>query len=311
MSAINGLISKPQQIQEEDQIKISVRFRPMIGEKNRKDELTKELESLANPQIITWFMGRASLREDWFKCLSEEFIDAIRKVSTTTSKIYLYDIAKWQSSKSDPTREYTSAEFKRIKDLKQSDIVCLNSGEFFKFLKSYTLKDKESTNFINYINDIIWKERPFIWDISLKKSKVTPPKNTTLSQWCGNWPILKNILNQKVDLTYSGLQYLEGYFLIQKMIKDLINSKKASDEINLVFLLPNDEINYYLDDDKSFEKDVKNMLAKQNLVSSNMKITITFIPFNWENDLSKRPYLFNSEKPLTIKNMSDLDILKV
>ncbi len=117
---------------------------------------------------------------------------------------------------------------------------------------------------------------------------------------------LKNYVNG----SYSSLRYLEGYFLIRKILEE--NKFKPGDDINIVFLLPNNENHYYKNEDDlgSFEKDVYEMLRIEKPSFSKSRITITFIPFEWNengNDLEDAlPYKSKSGKPIIENNNLEL-----
>ena len=306
MSTISKIKRGPLFIKEDEQLKLFVQFCPII---QSKEQLRAKIQQLSNPQVITWFLEK-ELRIDWFKYLRDDLIAPIRAESKCGNPtFFLYDLGKWLllNQKCDKTKLRISSKTQKIKDLECPDIKFLYSADFFQFLKSNSLELKD------YVNDVLWEKRPFIWKINTKKiAKKLPRSNITVKEsFRGkNEPLLENILESSVNGSYSGLRYLEGYFLIRKILEE--NKFKSGDDINIVFLLPNNEDQYYKNEDdlKSFEKDVLEMLRIEKPSFTKSQITITFIPFEWNengNDIEDAlPYKSKSGKPIIENNNLEL-----
>lgn len=282
---------------EKREVEISVRFRPMI---DSSEQLAEEIKGLTNPQVITWFLGRKGLRKDWFLYCRDNLINTVRKVAKS-STFFLYNLGKWSNLKSTSIDKKTptgSKVVKRINSLSCSDIICLDSALYFRFLK-----ECNSLEMVKYANDDMWN-RKFIW----MKSASFTASGVSIEDSLGKSPLLQAIGNKDVNNAYSGLQYMEGYFLVQEILRRNISTE--SDELDLVFLLPNDEYRYYYDESRSFEKDVCEMLMKQEDILLNSKISITFIPFQWGKSLNERPYLSDG-MPVKGEGLKLLDTLKV
>lgn len=268
--------------EKKKELEISVCFRPMI---TSSEQLTEEMKGLANPQVITWFLGRKGLRKDWFLYCRDSLIYTVREIAKSCT-FFLYDLRNWANLKStsiDKTMSTGSKVVKRINSLSCSDIICLDSARYFQFLK-----ECNSSEMVAYVNEVVWK-REFIW---LKSSSFSS-SGVSLEDSLGRSPLMEAIKGVDVNNAYSGLQYMEGYFLVQEVLKRSASTDFG--ELNLVFLLPNDEYRYYDDESKSFEKDVREMLMKQEDLPSNGKIRIIFIPFQWGESLNERPYLSDCE----------------
>ena len=67
---------------------------------------------------------------------------------------------------------------------------------------------------------------------------------------------------------------------------------KTSNDFQLVFALPNDEADYYRDEEDSFRKDVAFLIEKQfgHCFIENLNIDIQFLSFNYGDQLKSRPY---------------------
>lgn len=92
----------------------------------------------------------------------------------------------------------------------------------------------------------------------------------------------------KLDCThsYSALQYIEGLYLVEKLVQEAVNA--GTREVNLIFALPDDEWKYYFDNSNSFLQDVKNLLgSKLGDKIADKKINIEFCTFTYGD---KRPY---------------------
>ncbi|NGX27865.1 MAG: D-alanyl-D-alanine dipeptidase [Candidatus Anoxychlamydiales bacterium] len=281
----------PLNIKEDDQLKLLVQFRPII---KSKKQLIDEIQQLSNPQVITWFIEK-ELRVDWFKYLRDDLIRPIRdEPKCGDPTFFLYDLEKWLllNQKCDKTKLRISSKIQKIKNLKCPDIKFLYSADFFQFIKSNSQELKK------YINDVIWEKRFFIPKASAQKLAKEPPRS-----------------NISIKKSYSTLRYLEGYFLIRKILEE--NKFKPGNSINIVFLLPNDEDLYYKNEDnlKSFQKNVCEMLRIEKPSFTKGQITIRFIPFEWnEKDIAledARPYKLQAGKDIiTNDNLELLTSLK-
>ena len=269
----------PLDIKEDYQLKLLVQLRPII---KSKKQLIDEIQQLSNPQVIIWFIEK-ELRVDWFKYLRDDLIGQVRdEAKCGDPTFFLYDLEKWQllNQKCDKTKLRISSKIQKIIDLKCPDIKFLYSADFFQFLKNNSQELKDN------VNNIIWERRPFIPKIRAQKLvKETPRSNISIKK------------------SYSALRYLEGYFLIRKILEE--TKFKPGDDINIVFLLPNNEDQYYknADDLKSFQKDVCEMLRIEKPSFTKGQITITFIPFEWRENAG------NTEKTLPYKPKAGENII--
>lgn len=283
---------------EIEEIDVSVQFFDQI---QSEEDLEEAIKGLTNPQVIIWFLDRMGLKQKWLDYCSNDLISTIRKVSESCT-FFLVDLRNWMKLKrkglDSSTKVTTSRVIDEIKKLNCSDVKCLDSALFFQFLK-----ECNSDEMLEYAKDVMLK-REFIW----MKSKSFKPSGVSINESLGGCLLLEDIYEMDTAKSYSGLQYVEGYFYIQEIISR--NASSESDDVDLVFLLPNDEYLYYQDESKSFEEDVRNMLMKQGNISSNKKIRITFIPFKWGDEVRERPYLLKNGIPIKKGKLEFLETLK-
>lgn len=279
MSVITNMV--PQTLWEDRGNALSVRYCPMVGS---KEELAGAIEELSNPgvQVITWFLGRKGLRKDWLLYCRDDLMNVVREVAANCF-FYLYDIRNWANLANpsiDRTKIQGSKVTARIRRLAPGDICCLDSASYFQFLK-----DCNNERLIDYTNSVLWK-REVIWE----KSENMPLSGVSIEDSLGSSQLLEGIRKRDVLGAYSGLQYLEGCYLIQKVIERCADSD--SPRLDIVFLLPNDEYEFY--DSGGFENDVRELICRQ-YGELNKPVTISFIPFLWGNDVKERPYLSDDE----------------
>jgi hypothetical protein len=88
---------------------------------------------------------------------------------------------------------------------------------------------------------------------------------------------------------YSALQYLEGCYLVDEVVRDALQNNDLP-EISIVFALPNDEWKYYQSDDNGFATDLTPILQQSFGSSLDGKvIRVYFWTFRY-NQGRGRPY---------------------
>lgn len=276
--------------EERNRLRVEVNFRPLVS---TTEDLSREVADLSNPQIVTWFM-KQGLKKEWLTFCRDNLLKPCRE--STSPAFVFYNLCNWgnlRNTKVDKTTAKGSKIIKRLDRLNCRDIRCLDSALFFQYLKRCN-----TPAVVEYTNSVIWK-REFIW----KKSERMPSSGISLERSLGRAVMLDSVKERDVSKAYSALQYMEGIFLVIEMIRQC----PQDEEIDLVFLLPNDEVSYYVDGSASFQKDVEEMLLRSGV--GNKKITITFLPFQWGKNIKERPYLCKSTS-VKGEGLALLDTLK-
>jgi hypothetical protein len=98
-----------------------------------------------------------------------------------------------------------------------------------------------------------------------------------------NW--LKDV---DVSDAYASLQYIEGFYLVREVVKKALEKRQA--QINVAFVLPNDESKYY----REFPLDVQKVLPMWfGTALDKVEVKIYFKCFKY-GEVDERPYLGNS-----------------
>ena len=134
--------------------------------------------------------------------------------------------------------------------------------------------------------------------------------------------------------SYSTIQYLEAFFLIETIIQQHL-TRNPTQDIQIALALPNDETKYYWDKTQAFQQDLEFfILHRFPHLLEDIKISVTFFPFEYGNALYQRPYnapgkvykkselsyqdivdyrssIENLEKPTTPLLVSSIDLPKI
>ena len=107
-------------------------------------------------------------------------------------------------------------------------------------------------------------------------------------------PLLQSFSDVDTSKCYSALQYVEGCFIVQTILENLFYNQAGSclRDINIQFVLPNEEYRYYFDLNSTFQKDVHHMVVCicRMLGIDSVSINIEFLAFPFGDNFLKRPY---------------------
>lgn len=263
------------------------------------------IESIQNdipdPQIILWYSGESGLKErgaTFYKNIFNSFLNK------EMYHFHLYDLEAWKAlrnSKASVVKKgaYTTS----INKASLAHFSAIGSHKFFKYIK-----DANSDNLKNYVNTSILDNK-FIFSSSIDRVK----SNLSLKQALRSDDSLMSSLNElDTALAYSPLQYLEGLFLVNHIVKKSLELNKSS--VNIVFLLPNDEAKYYKDDLVLLNQNIDKVLELDEERGylpglNDCKITISFMFFEYGNSLSERPYISREKSDKLIKPNKVLDYI--
>lgn len=269
---------------EDIDVKVSVEFFQAIENSNQFDERFQEISDTRSFRVITWFIGEERLDRKWRKLLAGEFLPSFRSCFGSIDFIF-YCLGNWMNLKNKEierdvencsTKGYETVQ--SIKSLNIKDISFIDSSSFFSFVKTCSCSET-----INYIANQVFT-RNFIWS----RSQDRTPIDVKIYELLGDCPMLRSIDNRDINQSYSALQYVEALYLIEKAILT------ADDPCDIIFFLPNDEYQYYLDEENSFQQDVANYLKLRGIDLSE-NLNILFVPFLWGDGGRQRPYKSNGK----------------
>ncbi|MFH1831863.1 MAG: hypothetical protein ABH827_03595 [bacterium] len=281
---------------------------------NLCDQIQKLKKS--DPQIIIWYSGQEGLSQRCSDFYKENLFKPIQKnYKQDQFCIYPYDLSAWKGL-SKTNISLTKTYCNRESDI---NITPVFSCDFFKYL------EKAQDTELETLQEILKQE--FIWQKSTKS-----PKNTITLRDLQEPYSPKSLQDlQDIDTAkiYSALQYLEGLWLTKTILKKNLNfadrSQESDDtpEINIIFLLPNDELEYYqskLENTISFKYDLNKLISSDTeLKNQDFNLTISFQNFSYayrytkstttNNPFSLRPYVLYSGEKIIVTPKQNLDLL--
>lgn len=270
-----------------------VKFKPS---ENGLSQVTQNiLKEISNPTIVVWYGGEDGLTTRNKDFYEKNLITSLKQVNTSPKnrkpfQLYLYDLNGWNILKGQEQSPSIPLE-SIIQDCKYNNTQSISSQEFFQWLCAFNQEQIDAASAI--------LNRPFIWKKSdeyyNKKIKMNQNQlyKKTLSQVIDieNYPNeFKQYFEAKDNvLIYSALQYLEAFFITQKL------SQSESSEIrNIVFLLPGDEYTYYTDKTNkrcaALQDDLNIFFAKSSSTIP-QQLQLYFYSFKYLHDGCTRPYL--------------------
>lgn len=243
-------------------------------------EIVEQLEKLSSPQIIMWYIGIYGLKKQSVDFYREELIYPIFS-KNPTAFFWLVDLTAWGAFKNSkvPISRF-SCHATKLNERIDKRIKCIKSSDIFNKMQSI-----DDSILIQYFKKALL--RKFVWAVSnnAKDSQLTI--RDIFNNYC---PLLSDFFDCNLGKSYSMLQYLEGCLLIDEIIHFLCKNK-FNDEVEISFVIPNDEIKYYQGQINYFQMDVNYLINFYKLnISFLRKVNIKFLAFNYGNSIENRPY---------------------
>ena len=242
------------------------------------EQVVAKVSQLSNPQVIIWYIGSRGLRKAGIE-FYKNFIISPLLASNKGLTFWLVDLTAWGAFKDSRCSIQSFSCCCNVIENAHSQIKCIKSSEIFKKMQQIS-----DNNMLNYFKKAL--SRNFI----CQASKHFPNENIRTGDiFSNNCPVAFDIYDFDASKSYSILQYLEGCLLVDELfVKQLKNN---ANEIQLVFALPNDELKYYKDNERSFQKDITFIISKHsNLNINNINLEIIFLGFKYGLELQDRPY---------------------
>lgn len=262
------------------------------------EKVVKNLASIEGPvDVYCWYEGRRGLLETCTKFMKDSFFEPIFKAKKD-AKLWLYSLRGWQF------KDYTLLKMpdstpigEVINRVNRTAFECIYSFSFFRFCVQ-AAKDNELYAFV--MEELPKKE----WLINL--SKEFGFAFIDVSTYFDNQSSLFDCFKEwDVQIAYSCMQYMEGYYLIQESVKRALSS--GDKKIEVAFLLPRGEEEYYKENFYSeFRSDIERMLSLQfKEALTGIEVTISFLIFKFGNGTSK-PYYNTWSRLIREKEISSL-----
>ena len=244
------------------------------------EQVIQEISQFSFPQVILWYIGCRGVRingiEFYRDCLIKPLLAKHPNI-----KFWLMDLTAWGAFKTPSCKVNNfSSSCNTIDSLDKFGIQCIKSSEIFKRMQSI-----DSEEVIKYFRKALARE--FISKPSLHHSNI----NIRLGDiFCEQCHIICEYYNYDASKAYSILQYLEGCLVVEYIFLQQMANQKS--DIEIVFALPNNELDYYKDDAQSFKMDVQFLIetiCKENGVN-NINLSIKFMGFKYGSCRNDRPY---------------------
>ena len=246
-----------------------------------------------HPNFIVWYIGPYGLKQSTVEFYRDNIFSKI--ISTYPKfKIWLVDLTAWNILKS---RQFTyirdSSFSDKIENFENLNIGVIRCSKIFSAINSC----KHNTESFQLKKEIL--NRPSTWE----KSSSFPLSGISINSIFPEGTVLNELLYD-IDTSkcYSTIQYLEAI----QMVTEIVNEQRHFQNlIEIVFLLPNDELLYYNHTDSDFSDDVKRSLLSQiNQDHPPLKVSIQFISFDFGDTLSCRPYIAHQSPKELKKNFN-------
>lgn len=259
-----------------------------------------EIAKLANPQVILWYIGPQGFKEEGANFCR----DRVRNMLKLPNKpeCYLYDLTAWGAfAEIERTINEVNANVNVINDFAIERLRCFPSQDILQ-----SMQKEENGKIVKYVQDIV-SQRSFIFKASENQDPVNKTVLEVFNGCCpmlnGYCPILQGREKVKTEIlkldaakAYSAVQYIEGLYLVERMIKECL--RKGLPEINIVFALPENEWKYYQDSSQSFFADLAVFLKERfGKVLLGKTVNVMFYTFSCP---PKRYYLAGNKTIWTI-----------
>lgn len=271
--------------QESQKTKITVQMAP---EPLKPIEVIKNIASIDGPiDIWCWYEGVRGIPKKGASFMEKSLFTPIFREKSNV-KLNLYSLKAWDFmldiSKMPETTRLGSA----INRINKKAVECFSSSSFFKYCASVS----KGSELYAFIQDTLPKKQRLI-ELSANRKK----KNKTVGSLFNKQASLLDCMSEKdVNLAYPQMQYVEGYYLIRESVRRGLEKKQQ--KIEIVFLLPNNEGEYY----EGISTDLEEMLTRDfGAAVEGVEINISFHFFNYGKEIFERPYIDKSEFPQMVK----------
>lgn len=255
---------------------LSVSYREMLSPL----ETATQISALPSPYVLLWYCGVYGLKKEGVKFYKDFLISPIFS-SNKQSTFWLVDLAAWGALQN-PKIALSKVGF-LSEDIQHSingRFQTIHTADIFTRMQRVS-----DETLIEYFTSAL--QRDFIH----KSSEAATPANTTVGDLFHNdCPILAPWYGTNTAKSYSTIQYLEAFFLIETLIQQHL-ARSPTEDIQIALALPNDETKYYQDETQAFQQDLEFFIHHRfpHLLES-IKITATFFPFEYGTASYQRPY---------------------
>lgn len=242
------------------------------------EQVVRQVSSIQGPvDAYFWYEGSLFLPQAGAAFMQREILGPLQK-SKQDAKLWLYSLRAWDCKTNIDDMAMSTPIGEAINRINRTVVEMIYSSSFFRYCADLSVESP----LYSFISEKLPQKE---WLFQLSESHCC----------CGikTEDLFKHTHSafdsiQKVDLAqaYSHMQYVEAYYLIQESIKSALSQGRS--EVNVAFVLPNDEIKYYRD----LPEDIETMLALDfGERLADMKLSISFHAFSYGDSIAARPYI--------------------
>ncbi len=227
-------------------------------------------------RIVTWYEGPRGLPKSGADFWKERFLEPL-SLRKPDARVVLYSLNGWDFRTNVVDMKASTKLGEAINRTNSSFVRCIYATSFFQWCLG-----EEGDSLYDFAQGTLPLKR---WAISLSEGK-KPADKTVAEVFAQSRSLLDCLRERDVATTYSLLQYLEGTFLVSEAIKEALSTNR--NEVEVVFVLPNDEGKYYQD----LETELETMLRLEfGEAIDDLTIRVSFQFFQFGDDLAARPYI--------------------
>lgn len=250
----------------------------MRPERCAPEVIVDRLASIEGPvDVYFWYEGCDGQPEYGAHFMKEKIFDPLCR-QKNDAKLCLYSLAAWKFTEPVSGMAPMSLLGQAINRINATALECISSSSFFR----YCTEAVNKRGLYSFISEELPKKQ---WLYKLSAARETCGK-TVETLFDNQSSLFDCIKGMDLKHAYSSMQYVEAYYLIQESVKKGLN--RGQKQIEIAFVLPNDESKYYND----LSKDVEKMLQLDFGSALNaVEIKISFQFFKYGKSQSLRPYI--------------------
>lgn len=241
--------------------------------------VVQKLSQVKGPvDIYCWYEGEQGLFKEGARFMKEAIFAPLYRMKED-AKLWLYSLRAWEflsKKRMDPSTLLGEA----VNRIDKRAVECIYSSAFFE----YCCKQRA-------LYDFVQGELPKkTWLKALSEEE--KPCGKTVGALFKNQSCLFDCIKEcDAKRAYSYMQYVEGYYLIRESVRRGLENRQR--QVQIAFVLPNDESKFYLD----FPKDIEAMLQlefQDQLADVEININFFFFEYQLDRGISSRPYIDKS-----------------
>lgn len=244
--------------------------------------IVSEVNKIHNsPHLVLWYIGPEGLKKEGVKFYKDNILNPVLS-QNENARFCLVDLTAWGAfKKENRSINLSSSCSSVIDDFPGGRISCIKSSQLLN--KIQCPEDEEIANHFR-----LALRRDFLQNLSKKFPHIGVQLGNIFSE---SNSIAKEWGFLDVAKAYSMIQYLEGCFLVDEIVSKAAAVHECS-EIEIVFILPNDEYKYYQDESNFFQRDIEFLISRRcrHVDISQFNISVHFYSFQYGSDQKMRPY---------------------